>query len=207
MMVTRSPLKLAVLVSGNGSNLQAIIDAIESGAINAKITCVVSNKSDAFALTRAIKHNIPTAIHKNQDYSTRREYDAALVKILRDHGAELVILAGFMRILSEVMVNAFPHAIINIHPALLPAFPGLHAQKQALDYGVRYSGCTVHLVDCGTDTGPIIIQAVVPIEQNDTEETLSARIQQEEHRCFPEAIRLFAEGKIQVNGRHVQISP
>jgi len=206
-MVTRSPLKLAVLVSGNGSNLQAIIDAIESGAINAKITCVVSNKSDAFALTRAIKHNIPTAIHKNQDYSTRREYDAALVKILRDHGAELVILAGFMRILSEVMVNAFPHAIINIHPALLPAFPGLHAQKQALDYGVRYSGCTVHLVDCGTDTGPIIIQAVVPIEQNDTEETLSARIQQEEHRCFPEAIRLFAEGKIQVNGRHVQISP
>ena len=207
MMVTRSPLKLAVLVSGNGSKLQAIIDAIESGAINAKITCVVSNKSDAFALTRAIKHNIPTAIHKNQDYSTRREYDAALVKILRDHGAELVILAGFMRILSEVMVNAFPHAIINIHPALLPAFPGLHAQKQALDYGVRYSGCTVHLVDCGTDTGPIIIQAVVPIEQNDTEETLSARIQQEEHRCFPEAIRLFAEGKIQVNGRHVQISP
>ena len=207
MMVTRSPLKLAVLVSGNGSNLQAIIDAIESGAINAQITCVVSNKSDAFALTRAIKHNIPTAIHKNQDYSTRREYDAALVKILRDHGAELVILAGFMRILSEVMVNAFPHAIINIHPALLPAFPGLHAQKQALDYGVRYSGCTVHLVDCGTDTGPIIIQAVVPIEQNDTEETLSARIQQEEHRCFPETIRLFAEGKIQVNGRHVQISP
>jgi len=207
MMVTRSPLKLAVLVSGNGSNLQAIIDAIESGAINAKITCVVSNKSDAFALTRAIKHNIPTAIHKNQDYPTRREYDAALVKILRDHGAELVILAGFMRILSEVMVNAFPHAIINIHPALLPAFPGLHAQKQALDYGVRYSGCTVHLVDCGTDTGPIIIQAVVPIEQNDTEETLSARIQQEEHRCFPETIRLFAEGKIQVNGRHVQISP
>ncbi|MBT1071638.1 phosphoribosylglycinamide formyltransferase [Pelotalea chapellei] len=206
-MITQSPLKLAVLVSGNGSNLQAIIDAIEAGSINARITCVVSNNPDAFALKRAIKHGVTTVIHQNQNFSNRREYDSALVQILKDHEVELVILAGFMRLLSEIMVNAFPHAIVNIHPALLPAFPGLHAQKQALDYGVRYSGCTVHLVDCGTDTGPIILQAVVPIEHNDTEETLSARIQREEHRCFPEAIRLFADGKIQVNGRHVHISP
>jgi len=206
-MVTRSPLKLAVLVSGNGSNLQAIIDAIEAGSINARIVCVVSNNPDAFALTRAAKYGIPTRIHTNKSYTSRQEYDAALVKILKDNETELVILAGFMRILSKVMVDAFPHAIVNIHPALLPAFPGLHAQKQALDYGVRYSGCTVHLVDCGTDTGPIILQAVVPVESSDTEETLSARIQREEHRCFPEAIKLFAEGKIHVNGRHVQINP
>lgn len=206
-MVTRSPLKLAVLVSGNGSNLQAIIDAIEARSINAQIVCVVSNNPDAVALTRATKYGIPTVIHTNKSFTSRQEYDAALVKILNDHESELVILAGFMRILSKVMVDAFPHAIVNIHPALLPAFPGLHAQKQALDYGVRYSGCTVHFVDCGTDTGPIILQAVVPVESNDTEETLSVRIQREEHRCFPEAIKLFAEGKIHVNGRHVQINP
>jgi len=206
-MVGRSPIKLAVLVSGNGSNLQAIIDAIESKTLNAVITCVVSNNPDAFALSRATKHGIPTVIHPNKSYPNRQEYDTALSNILREYETDLVILAGFMRILSEVMVNAFPHAIVNIHPALLPSFPGLHAQRQALDYGVRYSGCTVHLVDCGTDTGPIIIQAVVPVEENDTEETLSARIQKEEHRCFPETIRLFSEGKIQVNGRHVLINP
>lgn len=196
---------VAVLVSGNGSNLQAIIDRIEAGALNARIACVVSNKPDAFAVTRAATHGIPVVIHENRGYANRREYDAALVEILRNHGVELVVLAGFMRILSEVVVNAFPNAIMNIHPALLPSFPGLHAQKQALDYGVRFTGCTVHFVDCGTDTGPIILQAVVPVEQDDTEETLSARIQREEHRAFPEAVRLFCERRIQVNGRHVRI--
>jgi phosphoribosylglycinamide formyltransferase-1 len=135
----------------------------------------------------------------------RRDYDAALVNILRGYGVELVVLAGFMRILSDVMVNAFPDAIMNIHPALLPAFPGLHAQQQALDYGVKFSGCTVHFVDCGTDTGPIILQAVVPVKQDDTEETLSARIQAEEHRTFPEAVTLFIEGRISVDGRLVRI--
>ena len=125
--------------------------------------------------------------------------------ILQGYGVELVVLAGFMRILSAVMVNAFPNAIMNIHPALLPAFPGLHAQQQALDYGVKFSGCTVHFVDCGTDTGPIILQAVVPVTQDDTEETLSARIQAEEHRTFPEAVRLFIEGRISVEGRLVRI--
>jgi phosphoribosylglycinamide formyltransferase 1 len=201
------PIKLGVLVSGNGSNLQAIIDAIEASAIEARIACVVSNNPEAFALTRASRHDIPVVIHESKGFANRREYDTALVKILRDQGVDIVILAGYMRILSEVMVTAFPNAIMNIHPALLPAFPGLHAQKQALDYGVRFSGCTVHFVDCGTDTGPIILQAVVPVEQDDTEETLSARIQKEEHRAYPEAVRLFCEGKIRLEGRHVRILP
>jgi len=196
---------LAVLVSGNGSNLQAIINRIESGELNARIACVVSNSPDAYALTRAKTHGIPAVIHENAAYASRREYDAALVEILRGYGVKLVVLAGFMRILSDVMVEAFPNAIMNIHPALLPSFPGLHAQQQALDYGVKFSGCTVHFVDCGTDTGPIILQAVVPVEQADTEESLSTRIQIEEHRAFPEAIRLFAEGKLVMDGRLVRI--
>ena len=199
------PCVLAVLVSGNGSNLQAIINKIESGELNARIACVISNNSDAFALTRAITHDIAAIVHEYSGFKDRREYDSALVDILRGHGVELVVMAGFMRILSDVMVNAFPDAIMNIHPALLPSFPGLHAQKQALDYGVKYAGCTVHFVDCGTDTGPIILQAVVPVTQDDTEETLSARIQVEEHRTFPEAVRLFTEGKISVEGRLVRI--
>lgn len=201
------PVRLAVLVSGNGTNLQAVIDRIEAHEINAGIACVVSNRQDAFALKRAEKHGIPAIILKSGAYASRREYDAALVEILRNHGVELVVLAGFMRILTDVMVMAFPHAIMNVHPALLPAFPGLHDQKQALGYGVRFTGCTVHFVDCGTDTGPIIQQAVVPVEADDTEETLAARIQQEEHRIYPEAIRLFCAGKIRMNGRRVEISP
>ena len=196
---------LAVLVSGNGSNLQAIINRIESGDLNARIACVISNCPDAYALTRAKAHGIPAVIHENSAYASRREYDAALVEILRGYGVKLVVLAGFMRILSNVMVEAFPNAIMNIHPALLPSFPGLHAQQQALDYGVKFTGCTVHFVDCGTDTGPIILQSVVPVEQADTEESLSARIQIEEHRAFPEAIRLFVEGKLAIDGRLVRI--
>jgi len=199
------PCALAVLVSGNGSNLQVIIDRIESGELNARIACVISNNPDAYALTRAQAHAIPTIVHEISGFTGRREYDAALVKILQGFGVELVVLAGFMRILSDVMVSAFPDAIMNIHPALLPAFPGLHAQQQALDYGVKFSGCTVHFVDCGTDTGPIILQAVVPVNQDDTEAALSARIQAEEHRTFPQAIRLFVEGKIHVDGRLVRI--
>lgn len=206
-MADKLPCRIAVLVSGSGTNLQAIIDRIESGDISATIACVISNKADAYALTRAAKHGIPTVIHENCGYANRGEYDAVTVGILQKHGIELVILAGFMRILTDVMVDAFPNAIMNIHPALLPAFPGLHAQQQALDYGVRYSGCTVHFVDCGTDTGPIILQSVVPVEQDDTEETLSARIQKEEHRTFSAAIKLFTDGKIKVEGRLVRILP
>ena len=205
-MYGKPPCRLGVLVSGSGTNLQAIIDRIESGEIHAEIVCVISNKADAYALTRAAQHRIPVVVHENAGFTERRSYDAATVEILRSHNVDLVIMAGFMRILTDVMVNAFPHAIMNIHPALLPSFPGLHAQQQALDYGVRYSGCTVHFVDNGTDTGPIILQSVVPVEQDDTEETLSARIQKVEHQTFGEAIKLFVDGKIRVDGRKVLIS-
>ena len=204
-MSGNAPCRLGVLVSGSGTNLQAIIDRIESGEINAEIACVISNNADAYALTRATRHGIPVVVHENARFSERRSYDAATVEILRSHKVDLVILAGFMRILTDVMVRAFPNAIMNIHPALLPSFQGLHAQQQALDYGVRYSGCTVHFVDCGTDTGPIILQSVVPVEQDDSEETLSARIQKAEHQTFAAAIKLFVEGKIQAEGRRVRI--
>jgi phosphoribosylglycinamide formyltransferase-1 len=193
------------LVSGGGTNLQAIIDRIESGDLNAEICCVISNKTDAYALARAKNHGIPALVHENSGFRDRGQYDAVTVEILQRYNVELVVLAGFMRILSATMVNAFPNAIINIHPALLPAFPGLHAQRQALDYGVRYSGCTVHFVDCGTDTGPIIIQSVVPVEDGDTEGSLSERIQKAEHLAFPAAIGMYANGKLIVDGRHVRI--
>jgi phosphoribosylglycinamide formyltransferase-1 len=196
---------LAVLVSGSGSNLQVLIDQIESGVINARISLVVSNNPGAFALIRAAKHGIPVVIHENRHFKNRKEYDAALVEILRRYDIQLIVLAGFMRILSDVMVGEYPNAIINIHPALLPAFPGLHAQQQALDYGVRFSGCTVHFVDCGTDTGPIILQAVVPVEPDDTDESLSQRIQKEEHKILPEAVKLFTEGRISIAGRSVRL--
>lgn len=206
-MAPSLPCRIGVLVSGSGTNLQAIIDRIEAGDLSATIACVISNNPDAYALTRAAAYGIPTVIHEKGRFASRREYDAATVEILQKHSVNLVVLAGFMRILTDVMVNAFPNAIMNIHPALLPAFPGLHAQQQALDYGVRYSGCTVHFVDCGTDTGPVILQSVVAVEQDDTEETLSARIQKEEHRTFPAAIKLFSEGRIKIEGRHVRILP
>ncbi len=201
------PIILAVLVSGNGSNLQAIINHIEAGKINARIACVISNKKDAPALQKAIKHQIPTVVQENSDYKNRLDYDLNLINTLKGFNVKLVILAGFMRIVSETMVNAFPNLIMNIHPALLPSFPGLNAQKQALDYGVRLSGCTVHFVDNGTDTGPIILQAAVPVMEDDTIETLSNRIQIKEHLIYPEAIRLFADGKLTLQGRQVHILP
>lgn len=200
-------LKIGVLVSGNGSNLQAIIDRIEDGTLQAKVVCVISNKADAFALERAKRHGIPAHILDHRAHASREAYDIALVDLLRSHGVRLVVLAGFMRIVTRVLLEAFPHAVMNIHPALLPAFPGLHAQKQALAYGVKVSGCTVHLVDEGTDTGPIIMQAIVPVHDDDSEDSLSARIQKEEHRAYPEAIRLFAEGRLTINGRKVIIEP
>ncbi|NVN89534.1 MAG: phosphoribosylglycinamide formyltransferase [Desulfuromonadales bacterium] len=202
-MQANQPFKLAVLVSGNGSNLQAIIDYVEAGEIHASIACVISNIPDAYALTRAAKHGIPAIIHEGCRFTNRREYDRSLVEILKSHEVELVVLAGFMRILTEVMIDAFQQRIINIHPALLPAFPGLNAQQQALDYGVRFSGCTVHFVDHGTDTGPIILQAVVPVMQDDTVDQLSQRILKEEHKLFPQAIKLLVDHKISLHGRRV----
>ena len=169
-------LKLGVLISGSGSNLQSIIDQIERGALNARIAMVVSNNPEAYGLTRAQKHGIPSAVLNHQDFENREDFDRELLRVLTDAGVELVALAGFMRILSPFFLRAFPDRIINIHPALLPAFPGTHVQQKALDYGVRFSGCTVHFVDEGVDTGPIIIQAVVPVWAGDTAQTLADRI-------------------------------
>jgi phosphoribosylglycinamide formyltransferase-1 len=201
-----TPLAIGVLVSGSGTNLQAIIDHCAAGTIPGRVVCVISNRADAYGLERAQRHGIP-AIHLNhRDFSSREAYDAQVVAVLREHGVGLVVLAGFMRIVTPVLLEAFPNAVMNIHPALLPSFPGLHAQQQALDYGVKVSGCTVHFVDAGCDTGPIILQAVVPVLDDDNEASLSARIHLEEHRIYPEAVRLFATGSIQVNGRHVRIT-
>lgn len=199
--------RIAVLVSGNGSNFQAIVDAIEAGLISTgEIVCLISNKADAFALERAKKHAIKSLVLDHKAYPNRQAYDAALVATLQEHQVDLVVLAGFMRLLSPVMIDAFPNRIMNIHPALLPAFPGIDAQKQAFEYGVRYTGCTVHFVDSGTDTGPIILQAVVPVLADDTLENLTQRIHGEEHRTYVEAVRLYCEGRLQVEGRRVRVS-
>jgi phosphoribosylglycinamide formyltransferase-1 len=199
-------LKIAVLVSGRGSNLQAIIDNIESGRLAAEIAVVISDQRDAYSLERARKHNIPAiSISSNVYKGKREEYDAVLVKELRKRDVELVCLAGFMRIVTPILIKSFPGRILNIHPALLPAFPGLHVQKAALEHGVKFSGCTVHFVDEGMDTGPIIIQAVVPVLDNDTEDSLSERILGQEHKIYSRAIQLFAEGRLKIEGRRVMV--
>ena len=196
-------LTIAVLASGGGSNLQAIIDAIKAGRLGCKVAVVISDKAEAGALVRGKLHNIPTKVITKADYPTREDYDKELARVLKGYNVELVVLAGFMRILSPVMIDAFPMKIINIHPALLPSFPGLNVQKAAIEAGVRFSGCTVHFVDSGVDTGPIIIQAVVPVLDNDTTEILSKRILKEEHRIYPEAVRLIAEGLLEIEARRV----
>jgi phosphoribosylglycinamide formyltransferase-1 len=198
-------LKIAVLVSGRGSNLQAIIDAIESGKVSATIAIVISDKKDAYALVRAQKHGIKTLFIDPKEFKTREDYDKRIVEHLQKEDVELVALAGFMRILSPYFVNAYKNRIMNIHPALLPSFPGLHGQKQAVDYGVKVSGATVHFVDEGCDTGPIILQVPVRVEDDDTEETLSARILEQEHKIYPLAIQLYAEGRLEIIGRKVKI--
>ena len=198
-------LKLGVLISGNGSNLQSIIGHIEKGSLKAIIKIVISNNPDAYGITRAKKHGIPVVVIKNGDFKNKEEFDLELIRILRNNEVDLVILAGFMRIITPAFLKAFSGKIMNIHPALLPSFPGLHGQKQALEYGVKISGCTVHFVDEGVDTGPIIIQSAVQVFDNDTEETLATRILKEEHRIYPQAIQLFAEGKIEIKGRKVHI--
>jgi phosphoribosylglycinamide formyltransferase-1 len=199
--------KLGVLVSGRGSNLQAIIDNIERGTLSAELAVVISDQPDAYALERARNYDIMAVHISAKGFKTNREgYDAELVKELRKRDVELVCLAGFMRIISPLLINAFPNRILNIHPALLPAFPGLHVQKAALDHGTKFSGCTVHFVDEGMDTGPIVIQAVVPILDNDTEGSLSARILRQEHKIYSRAIQLYAEGKLTIRGRRVSVS-
>ena len=198
-------LKLGVLISGSGSNLQSIIDHIEKGKLAAQIKIVVSNNAQAYGLARAQKHGISCAVLNHHDFAGREDFDCELIRILSGAGVELIVLAGFMRILTPSFLRAFPQKIINIHPALLPAFPGTHVQQKAIDYGVKFSGCTVHFIDEGVDTGPIIIQAVVPVLPSDNAETLASRILKEEHKIYPQAIRYFAEGRIFKSGRHVEI--
>jgi phosphoribosylglycinamide formyltransferase-1 len=198
-------LKMGVLASGRGSNFQSIMDEIESDRLKAEIVLLITDNPSAFAIERAIKHNVEYLVIQPREYRSRDDYFTRIADDLKKKNVELVVLAGFMKIVGKPLLDAFPNRIMNIHPALLPSFPGLHSQKQALDYGAKISGCSVHFVDEGMDTGPIIIQASVPVFQTDTEETLSERILKYEHRIYPEAIRLFSEGKIKVEGRKVRI--
>lgn len=198
-------LRIGVLASGRGSNFQAIIDEIEAGRLPARIELLIVDNPEAYAIKRAEKHKIPYLYVNPGEFLTREAFYEKIRDELTLRRVELVVLAGFMRIIKKPLLEAFPNRIINIHPALLPSFPGLHAQKQAVDYGVKISGCTVHFVDEGVDTGPIIIQAAVPVHPDDTEDTLSERILKLEHRILPEAIRLFAEGRLKVEGRKVKI--
>ena len=198
--------KIGVVVSGRGSNLQSIIDHIAEGKLNVEIAVVVSDHKEAFALERAAKAGIPTAVVERKGCKDKAEFEDKIDAALRKAGAEVVVLAGFMRILTGHFISRWEHKIINIHPALLPSFKGLDAQGQAVDYGVKVAGCTVHFVDEGTDTGPIILQKVVPVLDDDTEETLAARILVEEHKALPEAIQLWADGKLTIKGRKVYVA-
>lgn len=206
--VFRSPKKrgrVAVLLSGRGSNFRALHDAILAGKVNADIVLVFSNKAEAPGLKTARERGLETLHLDPKNFPGKEAYDAAIVEELKKRQADLVCLAGYMKIITPLFCQAYRNQIMNIHPALLPSFPGLHAQKQAVDYGVRYSGATVHFVWEEVDAGPIIIQAVVPVHQDDTEETLAERILEWEHKIYPEAVRLYFEGKLEVRGRKVYI--
>lgn len=200
-------LKLAVLGSGSGSNMQSIVDAIEASTLDAEIVCVLSDVPDAKILERAKRHGLNGQYVSCAPFKTKLDGAAqdAYIQIMKVAGADTVVLAGFMRIVKQPLLDAFPNRVLNIHPALLPAFPGLHSWKQALDYGAKVAGCTVHFVDAGTDSGPIIVQKCVPVHEEDTAETLHARIQEQEHIAFPEALRHLAAGRIRVDGRRVRI--
>lgn len=198
-------LTLGVLASGRGSNFQSILDSIDSGFISAKVAVLITDNPEAYAIERAKNHNVESLIMQPRDFTDKDSYYAQIAGELMNRGVDLVILAGFMRVVGKALIEKYPNRIMNIHPALLPSFPGLHGQKQAADYGVKVSGCTVHFVDEGVDTGPIIIQAAVPSFHDDTEDILSERILKEEHKIFPYAIKLYSEGKITVEGRKVII--
>ena len=192
---------LGILISGRGSNMQAIIDAVAEGRLDATVAVVISNRAEARGLERARAAGIATVVVDHRRYPSRADFDLALLETLRGHEVGLVCLAGFMRLLSPVVIDAYPQAILNVHPSLLPAFPGLHAQRQAVEHGVKVSGATVHLVTTDLDAGPIVLQATVPVHDEDTEETLAARILVEEHRLYPEAIAIVLAGGWRVAGR------
>lgn len=197
-MLPPMPLDLGVLISGRGSNLQAILDAIDAGQLDARVRLVISNRPGVQGLVRAEAAGVPTCVVNHKDFASRQAFDAAMVEALRRHDVSWVVLAGFMRIVTPVLLDAFPHRVINIHPSLLPAFPGVNAQAAALAYGVRIAGCTVHLVDAGTDTGTILAQAAVDVLDGDTEESLSARILCREHELLVHVLRAIAQDKLVV---------
>ena len=201
----QSKLPIGVLISGSGTNLQAIIEAIERGDLNAEIRVVISNRAGVQGLERAHKHGLRALVINHRDFASREDFDREILTRLGELGVELVVLAGFMRLFSRVMIEAYPNRVMNIHPALSPMFPGIHGPREALDYGVRVSGCTVFFVTEGMDTGPVIIQAAIPVMDDDDEERLAARIRSEEHRIYPEAIRLYQQGRLEVVGRKVRI--
>ncbi len=196
---------IAVLVSGRGSNLQAIIDSIEDGYLKARISIVISDARDAYALQRAKKHGIEAVFVNPESYSSKELYEKEVLKNLEKHNAEIILLAGYMRILGKTLLSAYKNRILNIHPALLPAFPGLHAQKQAFEYGVKVTGCTVHFVDETLDGGAIIMQRCVEVREDDTDEKLADRILEQEHKIYPEAVKLFVENRLIIEGRKVRI--
>lgn len=199
-------INIAVFISGRGSNFLALLKNIEKGVLkNCQIAVVFSNNPNAKGLEYAAKAGIKTIVIPSKNRSDRVEYDKEIINALSEYNIDLICLAGYMRIVTEELVEAYKNKIINIHPALLPSFPGLHAQKQALDYGVKVSGCTVHFVDGGMDTGPVILQKTVPVYDNDTEDTLSARILEQEHTAYSEALSLYAAGRLKVSGRKVEI--
>jgi len=201
-------LRIGVLGSGSGSNMQSVVDAVRAETLDAEIRIVLSDVAGAKILDRAQAHNIPNRWLDCSPYKTKLDGEAErrCVELLNDYGVDTVVLAGFMRIVKPGLLSAFPNRVLNIHPALLPAFPGICGWKQALEYGAKVAGCTVHFVDEGTDTGPIIIQKTVPVLEGDTAETLHARIQVQEHIAYPEALRLLSEGRLRIRGRRVQIT-
>ena len=198
-------INIGVLASGRGTNLQAIIEAVEEGIIEGEISIVVSDNPDAFALKRAEQHNIETRYIDFKSFKNGEDYDKRVVECLKEKEVELVVLAGYMRIISPYFIRAYKNKIMNIHPALLPSFPGLHAQKQAVKHGVKVSGCTVHFVDEGVDSGPIILQKAVEVSDDDTEESLAEKILKEEHQVYPRAIQLFSQVRLIIKGRKVFI--
>jgi len=200
-------LRVGVLASGRGSNFGAIVQAMEAGRLGAEVVLLVVDRASAGALDIARAHGIPAAVVEPREHPTREAFDKALIALLVERGVGLVCLAGFMRVLGPAFVEHFRGRLLNVHPGLLPAFPGLHAQRQALAHGARISGATVHFVDEGVDSGPIVLQAAVPVADDDTEDSLAARILREEHRIYPEAIALFAAGRLRLEGRRVRILP
>ena len=196
---------IGVLVSGRGTNLQAIIEAVEEGRIEGKIKIVISDNRNAFALKRAAQNSIETQYIDFKSFKNREDYDKEIIKTMKKKKVDLVVLAGYMRILSPYFIRTYKNKIMNIHPALLPSFLGLHAQRQAVEYGVKVSGCTVHFVDEGVDSGPIILQKVVEVSDDDTEESLAEKILKEEHQVYPQAIQLFCQGRLIIKGRKVFI--